>query len=108
MRFSSGSWSLTVLPRSTLPGAPMAPDLCSSASARVVLAEADAPTSASVRTASISAARPFDRLGMRGAPRRPVREVVVPIWDALRLDGNSGYGIDRSGASYVSQSATAV
>jgi len=38
--FSSGSESLTVVPRSTLPGAVIAPDLNNSASESVVLPEA--------------------------------------------------------------------
>ena len=47
--FSSGSKSLTVVPRSTLPADWIAPALSSSASASVVLPDAPCPTSASVR-----------------------------------------------------------
>ena len=46
---SSGSKSLTDVPRSTLPMAWIAPALCNSASTRVVLPDAPWPTSASVR-----------------------------------------------------------
>ncbi len=53
-RFSSGSWSLTVEPRSTLPAALMAPARSSKASVRVVLPVAEAPTSATLRIAAIS------------------------------------------------------
>ena len=47
--FSSGSKSLTVVPRSTVPASLMAPAFSSRASASVVLPEAPWPTSATVR-----------------------------------------------------------
>ena len=46
---SSGSWSQTVVPCSTLPARGMAPARCSSASASVVLPAPAAPTRATVR-----------------------------------------------------------
>ncbi|BEP44463.1 hypothetical protein GmRootV15_50520 [Variovorax sp. V15] len=64
-----------------------------------VLPDAEAPTSARVRTASISAARPFDRLGMRGS-FTPARQARRPAWArVLRADAGSAYGIDRTDAS---------
>ena len=50
--FSSGSKSETVVPFSTLPGAPIAPAFASSASASVVLPAPPCPTSATVRKLS--------------------------------------------------------
>ena len=52
---SSGSWSLMVEPRSTLPGAPSAPAFHSRASTRLVLPAVAGPTRARVRIAAISA-----------------------------------------------------
>ena len=52
--FSSGSKSLTVVPRSTLPGAGIIPALCSSTSASVVFPDAPCPTSATVRMFSVA------------------------------------------------------
>ena len=53
MRRSSGSKSLTVVPRSRLPGAPIAPARCSRLSARLVLPAAAGPTRARVRMAAV-------------------------------------------------------
>ncbi len=55
MRRSSGSKSLTVVPRSSVPGVTIAPAATSSASARLVLPAAAGPTSASVRIDSTAA-----------------------------------------------------
>jgi hypothetical protein len=55
---SSGSKSLTVEPRSRVPGAPMAPVLTSSASARLVFPAAAGPTRARVRMAAMGLALP--------------------------------------------------
>src|SRR3990167_1703069 len=100
MRRSGGSWSLTVLPRSTLPHAPMAPALYSKASASEVLPASAAPTSANVRTALISAVRPFDRLGMVGLLCTSGRPARRPAWArALRVDVGAAYGIDRANAN---------
>jgi hypothetical protein len=52
--FSRGSKSATVVPFSTTPGWPMAPDFQSSASARLVLPDVAGPTRASVRNAAMS------------------------------------------------------
>ena len=68
MRRSSGSKSLTVLPRSTLPALLMAPDASSSASARLVLPAAAGPTSASVRRSATWTAPAVCRLGMSVSP----------------------------------------
>ena len=57
-------WSLTVLPRSRLPGAPMTPARCNRASARDVFPAADGPTSASVRSFSIATLALWDGLDM--------------------------------------------
>ena len=56
MRFSSGSWSLTVLPRSSVPADVIAPACSSKASARLVLPAAAGPTSASVRIVVMASA----------------------------------------------------
>ncbi len=50
--FASGSKSQPVVPLSMLPGVAMAPDLCSNASASVVLPAAPCPTRAIERIAS--------------------------------------------------------
>jgi hypothetical protein len=50
---SSGSKSETVVPRSRLPAAPIAPAFTSSASVRLVLPEALWPTNATVRIDSV-------------------------------------------------------
>ena len=52
--FSSGSKSLTVVPRSTLPSAGIAFARTSKASASVVLPDAPCPTSATVRMFSVA------------------------------------------------------
>ena len=52
--FSSGSKSLTVVPRSTVPAAGSAPDFTSSASASVVLPDEPCPTRATVRMCSVA------------------------------------------------------
>ena len=65
---SSGSQSLTVLPRSTVPGAPIAPDFQSRASTRLVLPAVAGPTRARVLRAAISADN-----GMVIPPRKPHR-----------------------------------
>ncbi len=67
MRRSSGSWSLTVLPRSRVPGVAIAPAACSSASARLVLPAPAGPTRARVRMSAVATvAPPLAGLGMGG------------------------------------------
>ena len=97
-RRSSGSKSLTVEPRSRLPGAPMAPAWHSSASARLVLPAAAGPTRARVRMLVV----PFGRglgmgnpYGLCGSATMIARLDAAP---AARSRGSCASARSRSGA----------
>ncbi len=94
MRRSSGSKSLTVLPRSSEPGAAIMPARCSKASARLVLPAAAGPTSASVRiwaTASAACTAPLGvGLGMGSSPAALQRAVGPNVLGRRRVARRPG------------------
>src|SRR6185295_10624030 len=103
IRRSSASKSLTVVPRSRLPGAPIAPAAASMASARLVLPAAAGPTSASVRIDSTAAPAPIAGLGMRlspsATPARPARDARGTVPDDPITAATGKYGCGKASAT---------
>ena len=94
IRRSIASKSLTVVPRSGVPGAPIAPAAASRASARLVLPAAAGPTNAIVRIDATSAPAPEGGLGMRVSPsagpdggRQAMARCAVPDYGSARRKG---------------------